>query len=50
VTTPTAPRAVLPTKFATAEKHMVVSLSGAEITRILAERRVNLTHEWGVFC
>src|SRR5271156_4114676 len=39
VTTPTAPRTPLPTKFAVAEKHMDPSSPLANITRVVAERQ-----------
>src|ERR1700691_436403 len=43
VTTPTAPNAVLPTKFAVAEKHMDGFSPRARITPITAKRKIFLT-------
>jgi hypothetical protein len=43
VTTPTAPKAVLPTKFAVAEKHMVGFSPGGRITSIAAKRKIFFT-------
>src|SRR5271170_4958384 len=42
VTTPTAPKAVLPTKFAVAEKHMNGFSPGGRITSITAKRKIFL--------
>src|SRR5208282_5340263 len=48
VTTPTAPRAVLPTKFAVAEKHMARLLPGEDYTYRRATQ--NISHDAAIAC
>src|SRR5271166_2332284 len=49
VTTPTAPRTPLPTKFAVAEKHMACRLPCENYTYYLLGQNI-LTKHFGLFC